>query len=64
MENQLDAVFLLKLIHAAAGIQELLLAGEERMAAGANFDAQLFLGRASFSELPQAQVTLVTLYLG
>lgn len=64
MEEQLNAVFLLELINSAAGIQELLLAGEERMAAGANFDAQLFLGRASFKGVPQAQVTLVTLYLG
>jgi hypothetical protein len=64
MEEQLNAVFLLELINSAAGIQELLLAGEERMAAGANFDAQLFLGRASFKGVAAGAGHLSYIVLG
>src|SRR5579863_2787556 len=34
-------VFLAELIHAAGGVHDLLLAGEERVAAGADFDMQV-----------------------
>lgn len=64
MEEQLNAVFLLELINSAAGIQELLLAGEERMAAGANFDAQLFLGRSSFKGVAAGAGHLSYIVLG
>jgi hypothetical protein len=48
---ELDTVFLLKSINATAGIQELLLASEERVAVGANFDAQLLFNRTSFESV-------------
>ena len=41
----LHAVALLETVHTAAGIDELLLAGIERMALRANIDAQLLLDR-------------------
>ena len=40
------AVALLELIHTTAGVHQLLLAGVERVALGANFNLQLLLGRA------------------
>ena len=40
------AVALLEAIHTAAGVHQLLLAGKERVALGADFNAQLLLGRA------------------
>ena len=39
----LDAVALLKAIHASAGIYQLLTAGKERVALGANFNLELTL---------------------
>ena len=39
----LDAVLLVELIHAAAGVNELLLAGVERMALGADLDGDVLL---------------------
>ena len=42
----LKTKFLLKAVNASAGIYELLLAREERMALGANFNADIALGRA------------------
>ena len=47
----LHAVALLEAIHASARIYQLLLAGEERMALGADIDAQFLLGRAGFKSL-------------
>ena len=41
---QLDAVALLEAIDTAAGVNQLLLAGVERVALGADFNAQLLLG--------------------
>ena len=43
---QYITVALLELVHAAAGIHQLLLAGVERVALGADFNAQLLLGGA------------------
>ena len=40
------AVALLELVHAAAAVYQLLLAVEERVALGADFNLQLLLGRA------------------
>ena len=40
------AVALLELVHAAAGNHQLLLAGVERVALGADFNLQLLLGGA------------------
>ena len=37
-----------KLLNAAGGVDQLFLAGEERMAGGANFNLELRLGRADF----------------
>ena len=42
----LDAVTLLETIDTTAGVNQLLLAGIERVALGADFNAQLLLGRA------------------
>ena len=39
----LDAVLLVELIHAAAGVNELLLAGVERVALGADLDGDVLL---------------------
>ena len=41
-----NAVALLEAIHTAASVHQLLLAGKERVALGANFNAQLLLRRA------------------
>ena len=41
---RLDAVTLLETINTTARVNELLLAGEERVALGADFNAQLRLG--------------------
>ena len=45
------AVALLELVHAAAAVYQLLLAGKERMALGANFHLQLLLGRTGLKRL-------------
>lgn len=50
-QTGLDSVFLLESVDAAAGIQELLLASEERMACGANFDAKILFHRTSFERV-------------
>ena len=42
----LDAVLLIELINTAAGINELLLAGVERMALGADLNGDAGTGRA------------------
>ena len=54
----LDAVLLVELIHAAAGIDELLLAGVERVALGANLEMFCFVERVSYTA-PQAQRIVV-----
>jgi hypothetical protein len=41
------AVFLAELVHPAGGIDNLLLAGKERMAGGADFDTQVMGGGAA-----------------
>ena len=46
MRQKLQAVLLVELIHATAGIDELLLAGIERMALGADFNRDVLLGAA------------------
>ena len=40
----LDAVLLVELIHTAAGVDQLLLAGEEGVALGADFNGDVLLG--------------------
>ena len=47
-------------LDAAGGVDQLLLAGEERMAAGADLDLQLFLGRASGSCCRRRSVTVIS----
>ena len=42
----LDAVLLVELIHAAAGVDQLLLAGIEGVALGADFNGDVLLGGA------------------
>ena len=42
----LHAVALLEAVDTAAGVNQLLLAGKERVALGADFNAQLLLGGA------------------
>lgn len=46
-----DAVFLLETVDASAGIDELLLAREKRMAARANFDAEVGLDRTRLERI-------------
>ena len=41
-----QAVLLVEFIHTAAGVDELLLAGVERMALGADFNGDVLLGAA------------------
>ena len=43
-----DAEALLEAIHATAAVHQLLLAGEEGVALGANFNPQFLLGGAGF----------------
>ena len=43
---ELQTVLLVELINAAAGVDELLLAGVEGMALGADFDGDVLLGGA------------------
>ena len=46
------AVALVEAVDASGGIDQLLLAGKERVASGTNFDVQVtFLGRASLESL-------------
>ena len=52
----LNIVALLESVYAAAGINELLLAGIEGMALGADFNTKLFLGGSAFEGLA-AQAT-------
>jgi hypothetical protein len=40
----LHVVLLLELVYASAGVHQLLLAGKERMAAGADFDVEVIFG--------------------
>lgn len=47
----LQAVFFLELINTSAGIQEFLFAREERMASGANFDADVRTNRTRFERV-------------
>ena len=48
---QLHAVALLEAINASAGVYQLLLASKERMALGADIDAQFLLRRAGLKSL-------------
>ena len=46
------AIALVEAVHASGGIDQLLLAGKERVASGTNFDVQVtFLGGASLERL-------------
>lgn len=47
----LDAVFFLKFIHTTTCIQELLFTSEERMAVGANFNAQILFNGTCFKSV-------------
>ena len=46
-----DAITLLEAIDTAAGIYQLLLAGEEGMALGTNFNAQILLGGTGLEDI-------------
>lgn len=48
---ELDTVFLLELVHTTAGIDKLLFAGEERMAVGANLNAEVLSNRAALESV-------------
>ena len=48
---RLDAVTLLETINTTARVNELLLAGEERVALGADFNAQLRLGGTRYESV-------------
>ena len=51
-------------LDAARGIDKFLLAGEERMAGGANADLEVAPGGAHMVEAPQAQEMVVSTYFG
>ena len=46
-----ETELLVELLHAAAGIDELLLAGKERMALGANFNTDILLSRTGLNNI-------------
>ena len=48
----LPAVFLLESLDAARGVNQLLFAGEERMAVRADFNVNVFLGRTRRPRVP------------
>ena len=48
---ELQTVLLVELINAAAGVNELLLAGVEGVALGADFNGDVLLGAAGFDDL-------------
>ena len=47
----LEAVLLVELVHAAAGVDELLLAGVEGVALGADFNGDVLLGRTGLNHI-------------
>ena len=51
LRSKLHAVALLEAINASAGIYQLLLASKERMALGADINAQFLLRRAGLESL-------------
>ena len=60
----LHAVALLEAIHASAGINQLLLAGVERMALGADLDRDVLLGRAGLDDLAAGAADRSALIVG
>ena len=48
---ELQTVLLVELVNAAAGVNELLLAGVEGVALGADFNDDVLLGAAGFDDL-------------
>ena len=59
-------VFLLETLNAARGVHQLLFAGEERVAFGANFDAQHFAfdGGTSLERVPASAVNGYRMIIG
>ena len=53
-----EAVLLVELVHAAAGIDELLLAGVERVALGADFNRDVLLGGTGLNHVAAFQSAL------
>ena len=47
----LDAVLLVELVNTAAGVDQLLLAGVERVALGANLDGDVLAGGAGLDDV-------------
>ena len=47
----LDAVLLVELVNTAAGVDQLLLAGVERVALGADFNGDVLTGRAGLDDV-------------
>ena len=47
----LQAILLIEAINASAGVNQLLLAGIERVALGANFDLDVLFGGTSLNDL-------------
>src|SRR5438874_9830597 len=58
------AEFLAEALHAAGGVDELLLAGEERMALAANVDVDLGTGTARSERVSAGAVNSTSLVLG
>ena len=54
MPAKLHAVFLAELLNTTSGIHDLLLAGVERMALGADFDIEIAAGSGAGLELVAA----------
>ena len=60
----LDAVLLVELINTAAGVDQLLLAGVEGVALGADFNGDVLLGGAGLDDGTASTLDVVCSYLG
>lgn len=60
----LKTKFLLEAVYASAGIHELLLAREKRMALGTNFNANIAFGRAGLDNFAASATYRGLLILG
>lgn len=60
----LEAVLLVELVHAAAGVDELLLAGVERVALGADFNRDVLLGGTGLNHVAAGAANRGRLIIG
>ena len=62
--RKLQAVLLVELVHAAAGVHQLLLAGVEGMALGVNFHSDVLLGGTGLDDLAAGAADRGALIIG